>query len=30
MDKERLLTQVRRAIEAPDLANLRPEWLRAL
>lgn len=29
-DKERLLAQVRTAIEAPELANLRPEWMRAL
>lgn len=29
-DKERLLAQVRTAIEAPALANLRPEWMRAL
>ena len=29
-DKARLLTQVRRAIEQPDQAGLRPEWLRGL
>src|SRR5690606_4342246 len=29
-DKERLLAQVRTAIDAPELAGLRPEWMRAL
>jgi radical SAM superfamily enzyme YgiQ (UPF0313 family) len=29
-DKARLLTQVRHAIEQPDQAGLRPEWLRGL
>jgi len=29
-DKEKLLSSVRRAIERPDDANLRPEWQRGL
>ncbi len=29
-DKERLLAQVRAAIETPEAASLRPEWLRGL
>ena len=29
-DKDKFLKQIRFAIENPDLANLRPEWLRGL
>ncbi|UAW96945.1 B12-binding domain-containing radical SAM protein [Halopseudomonas nanhaiensis] len=29
-DKARMLSQVRAAIESPDTARLRPEWMRAL
>jgi hypothetical protein len=29
-DKERLLAQVRQAIEAPENAHLRPAWARGL
>jgi hypothetical protein len=29
-DKERLLAQVQSAIERPEAAHLRPEWMRGL